>query len=98
MSTCRAMPSLRPQCVGVRRNAASYRILHSLSLVSRTTHVTAAIDSHLPELDKSLDNDLSLRPLTLDDCGYFIIRIDPEERFIIAEHYGNVINEHGASC
>lgn len=61
----------------------------------RNTHATAAIDSHLPELDKSLDNELSLRPLTLDDRGYFIIQIDPEKRLIIAEHYGNVINEQG---
>lgn len=61
----------------------------------RHTHTTAAIDSHLPELDKSLDNDLSMRPLTLDDRGYFIIQIDPEKRLIIAEHYGNVINEQG---
>eukprot|EP00889_Picochlorum_renovo_P007622 jgi/Picre1/34652/NNA_002120.t1 len=34
-----------------------------------------------------------MRPLTLDDRGYFIIQIDPEKRLIIAEHYGNVINE-----
>ncbi|KAI8107771.1 hypothetical protein M9435_002799 [Picochlorum sp. BPE23] len=64
----------------------------------RHTHTTAAIDSHLPELDKSLDNELSMRPLTLDDRGYFIIQIDPEKRLIIAEHYGNVINEQGLAC
>ncbi|MCA1904068.1 MAG: DUF4346 domain-containing protein [Cyanobacteria bacterium KgW148] len=46
-------------------------------------------------MPKSLDEELSLRPLDLDPAGYFIIYIDRENQLLVAEHYLNQINERG---
>ena len=42
-----------------------------------------------------IDNDLSNRYIDLDPNGYFIIRVDLEEKKIILEHFLNNINEEG---
>lgn len=54
--------------------------------------------SSVEQLDGPLDEDLSRRPLSLDPQGYFIISIDRTKRRILAEHYGNTINEQGLAC
>lgn len=59
----------------------------------RRTHLCLSNNSN-----KELDDSLSMRPLQLDDCGYFIIQIDRENGVIVAEHYRNVINEQGLAC
>ena len=42
-----------------------------------------------------IDNDLSNRYIDLDPNGYFIIKVDLEEKKIILEHFLNNINEKG---
>ena len=41
------------------------------------------------------DNNLSNRYIDLDPNGYFIIKVDLEEKKIILEHFLNNINEEG---
>ncbi len=42
-----------------------------------------------------IDNDLSNRHIDLDPNGYFIIKVDLDEKKIILEHFLNNINEEG---
>ena len=42
-----------------------------------------------------IDNDLSNRYIDLDPNGYFIIKVDLEEKKIILEHFLNNINDKG---
>ncbi len=42
-----------------------------------------------------IDNDLSKRYIDLDPNGYFIIKVDLEEKKIILEHFLNNINDEG---
>ena len=42
-----------------------------------------------------IDNDLSNRCIDLDPNGYFIIKVDLEEKKIILEHFLNKINDEG---
>ena len=42
-----------------------------------------------------IDNDLSKRDIDLDPNGYFIIKVDLEQKKIILEHFLNNINEDG---
>ena len=42
-----------------------------------------------------IDNDLSNRYINLDPNGYFIIKVDLEEKKIILKHFLNNINEEG---
>lgn len=42
-----------------------------------------------------LDEELSKRFIALDPAGYFLIRIDREAGELVAEHYGNGIDERG---
>ena len=42
-----------------------------------------------------LDAGLSNRFIALDPAGYFLIKIDREAAELVAEHYGNAINERG---
>ena len=51
--------------------------------------------SKILEKKIGIDNDLSNRYIELDPNGYFIIKIDLEEKQIILEHYLNKINEEG---
>jgi len=44
---------------------------------------------------KKIDNELSNRYIDLDPKGYFIIKVDLEEKKIILEHFLNNINEEG---
>ena len=47
------------------------------------------------EQRRSLDEGLSQRFIALDPAGYFLIKLDPEAGELIAEHYGNGIDERG---
>lgn len=49
----------------------------------------------VPRIDSKLDDKLSMRPLTLDDAGYFIIKIDRAQNEIVAEYFTNIINKNG---
>ena len=42
-----------------------------------------------------LDEQLSQRFIDLDPAGYFLIKVDRESGELIAEHYGNGIDERG---
>ena len=44
---------------------------------------------------RQLDDSLSSRFIALDPAGYFLIKLDREAGELIAEHYGNTINEQG---
>lgn len=44
---------------------------------------------------QALDEALSQRFIALDPSGYFLIRVDSERQELVAEHYGNTINEQG---
>lgn len=44
---------------------------------------------------QELDQSLSQRFIALDPSGYFLIRVDPLRQELVAEHYGNAINELG---
>lgn len=43
----------------------------------------------------TLDDELSQRPITLDPCGYVLIKVDHAAGELIAEHYDNGINDRG---
>jgi dihydropteroate synthase len=47
---------------------------------------------------KTLDDRLSNRFIELDPGGYWIIYLDRAQHLICAEHYTNVINDHGLAC
>lgn len=53
--------------------------------------------SQIPSLPdrQRLDEELSQRFIALDPVGYFLIRLDGEAGELVAEHYGNTINERG---
>ena len=59
---------------------------------------TEAVAAALPQLDASLDDRLSQRPLELDPAGYFIIKVDAEAKELVADFYTNFINEQGGCC
>lgn len=42
-----------------------------------------------------LDEGLSKRTINLDPAGYFLILVDHEAAELVAEHYGNGINDQG---
>lgn len=44
---------------------------------------------------QALDHALSQRFIALDPAGYFLIRVDQVNQELIAEHYGNTINDQG---
>lgn len=44
---------------------------------------------------RELDDQLSRRFIALDPEGYFLIKLDREAGELIAEHYGNGIDERG---
>ncbi|MEI8250701.1 MAG: DUF4346 domain-containing protein [Synechococcus sp. ELA057] len=44
---------------------------------------------------QALDEELSRRFIALDPAGYFLIRVDAEAQELVAEHYGNGIDERG---
>ncbi|GJP45285.1 hypothetical protein CLOM_g4690 [Closterium sp. NIES-68] len=47
---------------------------------------------------RELDDQLSRRPLDLDPAGYFIIYVDREGQCLVAQHYGNLIDDKGRAC
>lgn len=47
------------------------------------------------EQRRQLDERLSQRFIALDPAGYFLIKLDREAGELIAEHYGNAIDERG---
>ena len=47
------------------------------------------------EQRRALDERLSQRFIALDPAGYFLIKLDREAGELIAEHYGNGIDERG---
>jgi len=48
-----------------------------------------------PSQRRELDERLSQRFIDLDPAGYFLIKIDRQAGELIAEHYGNGIDERG---
>ncbi len=44
---------------------------------------------------QKLDESLSQRFIALDPSGYFLIRVDSQQQELVAEHYGNTIDERG---
>ena len=44
---------------------------------------------------RALDEALSNRFINLDPAGYFLIKLDREAGELVAEHFGNSINEKG---
>jgi dihydropteroate synthase len=44
---------------------------------------------------RELDDQLSRRFIALDPAGYFLIKLDREAGELIAEHYGNGIDQRG---
>jgi dihydropteroate synthase len=44
---------------------------------------------------QELDESLSKRFIALDPSGYFLIRVDAQQQELVAEHYGNTIDEQG---
>ncbi len=55
-----------------------------------TTPARCAIEQR-----RALDGRLSQRFIDLDAAGYFLIKVDAEAGELIAEHYGNGIDERG---
>ena len=47
------------------------------------------------EQRRTLDEQLSQRFIALDPSGYFLIKLDRDAGELIAEHYGNGIDERG---
>ena len=43
----------------------------------------------------ALDERLSQRFITLDSCGYFLIKVDQQAGELVLEHYANTIDEKG---
>ncbi len=60
------------------------------SLTSRS-----GLDGATAEAQRDLDDRLSQRFIALDPGGYFLIRVDAERLELVAEHYGNAIDERG---
>jgi len=54
-----------------------------------------AMSSFSAEQRQALDGRLSQRFIALDPAGYFLIKLDRESGELIAEHYGNGIDERG---
>ena len=52
-------------------------------------------DPFSPQQRRSLDQQLSNRFIALDPAGYVLIKLDVAAGELIAEHYGNGINERG---
>lgn len=48
-----------------------------------------------PSQRRELDDRLSQRFIALDPAGYFLIKLDRANGELIAEHYGNGIDERG---
>ena len=48
-----------------------------------------------PTQRRELDDQLSQRFIALDPAGYFLIKLDPAAGELVAEHYGNGIDERG---
>lgn len=48
-----------------------------------------------PSDRQRLDEGLSQRFIALDPSGYFLIRVDGEAGELVAEHFGNAINDKG---
>lgn len=48
-----------------------------------------------PSQRRELDEKLSQRFIALDPAGYFLIKLDRDTGELIAEHYGNGIDERG---
>ena len=46
-------------------------------------------------LRQSLDEELSQRFIALDPSGYFLIKLDRQAGELVAEHYGNGVDERG---
>ncbi len=44
---------------------------------------------------QSLDEELSQRFIALDPSGYFLIKLDRQAEELVAEHYGNDVDERG---
>lgn len=53
------------------------------------------MSSFSAEQRQALDGRLSQRFIALDPAGYFLIKLDREAGELIAEHYGNGIDERG---
>ena len=53
------------------------------------------MSSFSAEQRHQLDGRLSQRFIALDPAGYFLIKLDREAGELIAEHYGNGIDERG---
>lgn len=49
----------------------------------------------MAEGTSSLDDQLSQRVIALDPAGYFLIKVDPQTRELVAEHYSNDVDEKG---
>ena len=49
----------------------------------------------MAEGTSSLDDQLSQRFIALDPAGYFLIKVDPQTRELVAEHYSNDVDERG---
>jgi hypothetical protein len=58
---------------------------------------TASPEEQAPSQNRrqALDEALSQRFIVLDPAGYFLIRVDVDREELVAEHYGNTINEQG---
>jgi hypothetical protein len=58
---------------------------------------TAGLEERPPSHNRrqALDEELSQRFIALDPAGYFLIRVDADMQELVAEHYGNTINEQG---
>ncbi|MEX1317973.1 MAG: DUF4346 domain-containing protein [Synechococcaceae cyanobacterium] len=48
-----------------------------------------------PSQRRELDERLSQRFIDLDPAGYFLIKLDRQAGELIAEHYGNAIDDRG---
>jgi hypothetical protein len=44
---------------------------------------------------QELDHSLSQRFIALDPSGYFLVKVDVPRQELVAEHYGNAIDERG---
>lgn len=55
----------------------------------------AGLHQHTHRLAPDLDDELSNRWIDLDPAGYFIIKLDRQNRQIVAEHFTNTINKNG---
>lgn len=53
------------------------------------------LTDHRLQAMRQLDEELSRRFIALDPAGYFLIRLDRQAGELVAEHFGNTINERG---